>query len=115
MCKNEQTATILASHDALLGRDSKPFHADPHMLQAEADAARMELEMAHMASAAASANFQEQSADLRAKLEAAERQLRSASTSSCTVYLCRAEQVSCLDMPTSPLRPVTTVSAKMGS
>ena len=46
------------------------------MLQAEADAARLELEMAHMASAAASANFQEQSADLRVKLEAAERQLR---------------------------------------
>ena len=46
------------------------------MLQAEADAARLELEMAHMASAAASTNFQEQSADLRAKLEAAERQLR---------------------------------------
>jgi hypothetical protein len=46
------------------------------VLQAEADAARLELEMAHMASAAAGANFQEQSADMRAKLEAAERQLR---------------------------------------
>lgn len=46
------------------------------VLQAEADAARQELEMAHMASATAAANFQEHTAELRAKLEAAERQLR---------------------------------------
>jgi hypothetical protein len=46
------------------------------LLQAEADTVRQELEMAHMASATAAANFQEHSADLRAKLEAAERQLR---------------------------------------
>lgn len=58
--------------------DGWPLH--PHTaqilaLQAEADAARQELEMARMASASAAAMFQEHSDDLRARLDAAERQL----------------------------------------